>query len=89
MIGLRFTTTHIIESATTGGCFLAGSVPTHPRTVRLVRLGTGSADARSAVMGGRVVTWRGVQYGWKNRGFRTRAAAERAVRLAGGTVAAR
>jgi hypothetical protein len=85
MIGLRFGAAHVLETPS-GVAYLAGAVPLTPRTVRFIRLGTGSAEARSAVMGGRVVTWRGVQYGWAQRGFRTARAARRAVQRAGGRV---
>jgi len=78
---LGFTETHVIEFRP-GVWGFAGAVPLHPRTVRLMRIDAGTPEARAAVMGGRVATWRGQRYAWRTRAFRSRAAAERALRHA-------
>jgi hypothetical protein len=76
-----FTETHVIEFRP-GVWGYAGLVPLHPRTVRFMRIDAGTPEARAAMMGGRVATWRGQRYAWRTRAFRNREAAERALRHA-------
>lgn len=75
-----------IVQGPTGRYFLAGAVPAHPRCVKMFKLVRGEKATIAAVMGGRVVTRGGKEYGWTGRTFPNVESAERAVRLAGGKV---